>query len=138
MRGAKSAVEPIRPSFGWAPRAAVAYDVSLGVTVRRVMTDIGSCYKARAFRAACRDLRLKHVRTKPYTPKTNERPSALSRPPCANGPMPRPIRRRDIGPTRCPNGSTTTIGHRPHGGIKYAARITRLGIHTDNLLRLHI
>ncbi|EAQ33959.1 putative transposase [Nitrobacter sp. Nb-311A] len=31
----------------------------------------GSCYKAFAFRDACRDLDIKHIRTKPYTPKTN-------------------------------------------------------------------
>src|ERR1700674_1132938 len=52
-------------------KAAVAYYASLGVTVERVMTDNGSCYKSFAFRKACKHLRLKHIRTKPYTPKTN-------------------------------------------------------------------
>ena len=52
-------------------KAAVAYYASLGVRVARVMTDNGSCYKAFDFRGACRDLGLKHIRTKPYTPKTN-------------------------------------------------------------------
>ena len=44
---------------------------SLGVTVARVMTDNGSCYRSKAFRDACRDLGLRHIRTRPYTPKTN-------------------------------------------------------------------
>src|SRR6202047_5195086 len=52
-------------------KAAVTYYASLGVTVTRVMTDNGSCYKAFAFRNACRELGIKHIRTKPYTPKTN-------------------------------------------------------------------
>ena len=52
-------------------KAAVAYSKSLGVSVTRVMTDNGSCYKAFAFRDACRDLGIKHIRTKPYTSKTN-------------------------------------------------------------------
>jgi transposase InsO family protein len=52
-------------------RAAVAYYASLGVTVERVMTDNGSRYKSFAFRKACKRLRRKHIRTKPYTPKTN-------------------------------------------------------------------
>ena len=52
-------------------KAAVAYYQSLGVTVARVMTDNGSCYRAKDFRDACRDLGLKHIRTRPYTPKTN-------------------------------------------------------------------
>ena len=51
--------------------AALAYYKSLGVAVSRVMTDNGSCYKAHAFRDACKTRRLKHIRTRPYTPKTN-------------------------------------------------------------------
>jgi transposase InsO family protein len=52
-------------------QAAVAYYKSLGITVLRVMTDNGSCYRSRAFARACRRLKLKHIRTKPYTPRTN-------------------------------------------------------------------
>jgi len=52
-------------------KAAGAYYASLGITVERVMTDNGSCYKSHAFARACRRLRLKHIRTKPYMPKTN-------------------------------------------------------------------
>jgi transposase InsO family protein len=54
-------------------KAAVAYYKSFGVTITRVMTDNGSCYKAFAFRDACRDVGIKHIRTKPYTPRTNGR-----------------------------------------------------------------
>ena len=49
----------------------MAYYQGLGITVARVMTDNGSCYKSFAFGAACEALNLKHIRTKPYTPKTN-------------------------------------------------------------------
>ena len=52
-------------------KAAIAYYQSLGVSVARVMTDNGSCYRSKAFRKACRDLGLKHIRTRPYTPRTN-------------------------------------------------------------------
>jgi transposase InsO family protein len=52
-------------------KAAVAYYESLGVKVERVMTDNGSCYKSVAFRRACKRLGLRHIRTKPYTPRTN-------------------------------------------------------------------
>ena len=52
-------------------KAALAYYASLGVTVTRVMTDNGSCYRSKTFARACRDLGLRHIRTKPYTPKTN-------------------------------------------------------------------
>jgi transposase InsO family protein len=52
-------------------KAALAYYASLGVKVERVMTDNGSCYKSFAFRRLCKRLGLKHIRTKPYTPRIN-------------------------------------------------------------------
>jgi transposase InsO family protein len=42
-----------------------------GVTVERVMTDNGSAYRSHAFRRACVDAGLRHIRTRPYTPRTN-------------------------------------------------------------------
>jgi transposase InsO family protein len=42
-----------------------------GIWVERVMTDNGAGYVSRLFRKACRMLRLRHLRTRPYTPKTN-------------------------------------------------------------------
>ena len=35
------------------------------------MTDNGACYISRAFARACRWLAIRHIRTRPYTPKTN-------------------------------------------------------------------
>jgi len=52
-------------------REAVAYYASLGVRIDRVMTDNGSGYVSKAFRTACLELQLRHLRTRPYTPKTN-------------------------------------------------------------------
>ncbi len=42
-----------------------------GVTVRRVMTDNGSCYRAHLFNTAVQSLGARPVRTRPYTPRTN-------------------------------------------------------------------
>jgi transposase InsO family protein len=58
-------------------KAAVAYYASLGVTVERVMTDNGSCYRSRRFRNACRRLSLKLIYTRPYTPRTNGKAEPL-------------------------------------------------------------
>ena len=52
-------------------KAALAYYESLGIKVERVMTDNGACYKSFAFRRACKRFGLRHIRTRPYTPKTN-------------------------------------------------------------------
>lgn len=42
-----------------------------GVTVERVMTDNGSAYRSKLFAAALRQAGARHVRTRPYTPRTN-------------------------------------------------------------------
>jgi hypothetical protein len=44
---------------------------AMNLGVERDMTDNGACYKSIAFRKACKRLRLKHIRTRSYTPKTN-------------------------------------------------------------------
>uniref|UniRef100_UPI0017CB84A3 IS481 family transposase n=1 Tax=Ramlibacter sp. TaxID=1917967 RepID=UPI0017CB84A3 len=51
-------------------RQDVAYYASLGVRIDRVMTDNGAGYK-KSFQAACEQLGIRHIRTRPYTPKTN-------------------------------------------------------------------
>jgi transposase InsO family protein len=50
---------------------AVAWFAARGVGVVRVMTDNGSAYRARSWKAACARLGLRHLRTRPYTPRTN-------------------------------------------------------------------
>ena len=50
---------------------ALAWYGRLGVTVQRVMTDNGSAYRSKLFAKALRDAGARHVRTRPYTPRTN-------------------------------------------------------------------
>jgi len=50
---------------------AVAFFRKRGVTIQRVMTDNGSGYRSSRFNRACRQLGIRHIYTKPYTPRTN-------------------------------------------------------------------
>lgn len=50
---------------------AIAWFREHGIRVRRVMTDNGSCYVSAAFARRCWRHRLRHIRTRPYTPRTN-------------------------------------------------------------------
>jgi transposase InsO family protein len=50
---------------------AIAFFARHGITVERVLTDNGSPYVSRAHAIACRQLGLKHLRTRPYRPQTN-------------------------------------------------------------------
>jgi transposase InsO family protein len=52
-------------------RRAVAFYRSHGIRVERVMTDNGPGYRSTLHALACRALRIKHLRTRPYRPRTN-------------------------------------------------------------------
>jgi transposase InsO family protein len=119
-------------------KAAVAYYKSLGVTVTRVMTDNGSCYKAFDFRDACIGLGLKHVRTKPYTPKTNGKAERFIQTALREWAYAQAYLTSDRRADELPVWLHRYNWHRPHGGIKSKTPISRLALTEDNLLRLHI
>jgi len=50
---------------------AVAWFADHGVTVERVMTDNGSPYISKPWAATCARLGIRHLRTRPYRPRTN-------------------------------------------------------------------
>ena len=52
-------------------RRALAFYRAHGIRVERVLTDNGPGYLSIAHAAACRALRIKHLRTRPYRPRTN-------------------------------------------------------------------
>jgi transposase InsO family protein len=52
-------------------KRATAWLARHGVAVERVMTDNGSAYRSRLFAEALRQIGARHVRTRPYTPRTN-------------------------------------------------------------------
>jgi transposase InsO family protein len=50
---------------------SLAWFAGHGVTIEQVMTDSGSAYRSHAYRHACAAAGLRHLRTRPYTPRTN-------------------------------------------------------------------
>ena len=56
-----------RPALG----ASAIVCITIGVTVERVMTDNGSAYRSHLFKSCIAQAGLRHIRTKPYTPRTN-------------------------------------------------------------------
>ena len=52
-------------------RRAVAFFAEHAVRVERVMSDNGSCYRSTVHAVACRELGIRHLRTRPYRPRTN-------------------------------------------------------------------
>jgi transposase InsO family protein len=118
-------------------KAAVTYYLSLGIAVARVMTDNGSCYKAFDFRDACRDLGLRHIRTRPYTPKTNGKAERFIQSALRESAYAQAYTHSDRRTAELPHWLHRYNWHRPHGSLNGQTPISRLGLSEDNLLRLH-
>jgi transposase InsO family protein len=67
------------------PTAAGFFDrahtwfATLGITVERVLTDNGSCYKSRTWRERLTTAGVTHSRTRPYRPQTNGKAERFNR-----------------------------------------------------------
>jgi transposase InsO family protein len=118
-------------------KAAIAYYASLGVKVSRVMTDNGSCYISGDFRKACADLGLKHIRTKPYTPKTNGKAERFIQTALREWAYAQAYPNSDRRAAELPVWLHRYNWHRPHGSLQSQTPLSRLGLSEDNLLRLH-
>jgi transposase InsO family protein len=117
---------------------AIAYYKTLGITVTRVMTDNGSCYRSRAFRALCRELGLKHIRTRPYTPKTNGKAERFIQTALREWAYARTYQTSQQRKQHLPAWTHMYNWHRPHRSLNSMPPISRLDLTEDNLLRLHI
>ena len=118
-------------------RAAVAYYASLGVKVERVMSDNGACYRSKLFRKACRALDLKHLFTKPYTPKTNGKAERFIQTSLREWAYARAYNSSQERVEELPRWLYCYNWHRPHSSIGSLTPISRLGLDANNLLRLH-
>jgi len=118
--------------------AAVAWYQSLGIKIDRVMTDNGSCYKSNAFAAACKKLAIKHIRTKPYTPKTNGKAERFIQSSLREWAYAQAYSTSEQRKSELPYWLHHYNWHRPHAGIKGKTPISRSGVDVNNLSRLHI
>ena len=59
-------------------RRALRFYAARGVQVERLMTDNGSAYRSKLHAIVCRALQIKHLRTRPYRPRTNGKVCVLA------------------------------------------------------------
>lgn len=118
--------------------AAVQYYGRLGVNIARVMTDNGSCYRSRAFGKACRQLGIKHIRTKPYTPQTNGKAERFIQSALREWAYATAFETSDQRRDELPRWLHRYNWHRPHASLGSKPPIGRIPIAGNNLLRLHI
>lgn len=116
---------------------AVRYYRGLSIRFERVMTDNGACYRSRSFRRLCARLGLKHIRTKPYTPRTNGKAERFIQ-----------TSLREWAYARCYDSSEQRAQHlpawlhhynwhRPHSSLNYQPPISRAPLPLNNVLGLH-
>ena len=119
-------------------KAAVKWYKSMGISVKRVMTDNGSCYKSYAFADACKELGIKHIRTRPYTPRTNGKAERFIKTAVNEWAYARKYQTSDQRKQNLPIWTHNYNWHRPHSAIDYKTPISRAIKNNNNLLRLHI
>lgn len=116
---------------------AVRYYRSLGVTIRRVLTDNGSCYRSRVFALACRRLGIRHQRTKPYSPRTNGKAERF---------IQTALREWAYAVSYDTSNQRGAVlnewlheynWHRPHASLNYQPPMSTLKLPVNNLVALH-
>ena len=97
-----------------------------GTPIQRILTDNGSCYRSTDFASLLAEHGIRHIRTRPYTPRTNGKAEAFIR-----------ILQREwayafIYPTShhrakaLPGWTRWYNNHRPHGSLQGRPPITRI------------
>jgi transposase InsO family protein len=119
-------------------KASVEHFRTRGVRIQRVMTDNGPAYRSHAFRDLCQQLRIRHLRTKPFTPRTNGKAERFIQ----------TCLREWAYAEAYASSAARTIAlehwlhhynwHRPHTALHSMPPITQLGLKGNNLLKLHI
>lgn len=101
------------------------------------MTDNGSAYRSNAFRDSCQQLHIRHLRTNPFTPRTNGKAERFIQA-C--------LREWAFAEAYTSSAArTVALGHwllhynwhRPHSALHSMPPIPKIGLKGNNLLKLH-
>ena len=107
-------------------RNAVAWFADRGVSVQRVLTDNGGCYRSFLWRETCAELGVAHKRTRPYRPQTNGKIERFHRTLVEGWAFKKFYNSESARLAALPGWLHDYNHHRPHSAIGKAAPITRL------------
>ena len=108
----------------------------LGVRVAAVMTDNGAGYRSRRFAATCQQLGIRHLFTRPYTPRTNGKAERFIKTSLLEWAYVRLYRHSDERAQALAAWLHHYNWHRPHTAARGHPPISRV-VSADNLVRLH-
>jgi transposase InsO family protein len=107
-------------------RRAVTFLERHGITVERVLTDNGPCYRSAVHAIACRTLGLRHQRTRPRRPQTNGKAERFIRT-MLGGWAYGALHRNSHERTQAPDGRLWHYNHRRrHSALGHHPPITRV------------
>jgi transposase InsO family protein len=108
----------------------------LGVRVAAVMTDNGSCYRSKRFAATCRQLGIRQLFTRRYTPRTNGKAERFIKTALLEWAYVRLYRHSEERARALAAWVHHYNWHRPHTATGGQPPITRI-VSAANLVRLH-
>jgi len=115
---ADTAVEVLRRAVGWFG--------TRGVSVERVLSDNGGCYRSHAWRNTCAELQIQPKRTRPYRPQTNGKIERFHRTMASEWAFARHYPNERTRRSALPAWLHTYNHHRQHSAIGKVPPITRV------------
>ena len=114
-------------------RRALAHYADHGLQVEQVMTDNGPCYRSIVHALACRSLGIRHLRTRPYRPRTNGKAKRFIRTMLASWAYGATYQSSPQRNAALPAWLDYHNHHRPHGSLSRQAPLERLNTLRNNL-----
>ena len=118
-------------------RAADAYYARFGICIRRVLTDNAPCYYSDLFAATCQELGIRHLRTRPYTPRTNGKAERFIQTALREWAYARIYQHSAERQAELQPWLHEYNWHRPHASLGQLPPICRSGLVGNNVLRHH-
>jgi transposase InsO family protein len=116
---------------------ALTYFRSLGIKPQQLMSDNGGCYRSRPFATACRHFRLRHLFTRPYTPRTNGKAERFIQTSLREWAYARTYSNSSQRAAHLQPWLHRYNWHRPHHSLNLKPPISKLPQNQNNLLILH-
>jgi transposase InsO family protein len=107
-------------------RRVMAWFRRRGIRIQSVLTDNGSGYRSKLFAAACAELGIRHLFTRPYTPRTNGKAERFIQTMLREWAYARPYRTSNQRTRRLPVWVEHYNRRRPHTALGYRPPISRL------------
>jgi transposase InsO family protein len=116
---------------------ARAHYARFGISIRRVLTDNGSCYKHWLFRKLLHRQHIKHRFTRPYTPRTNGKAERFIQTALREWAYARSYQYSAEREQQLDLWLHDYNFHRPHASLNLNTPASRSGLNRNNLLSLH-